>query len=99
MAETCKGCYHWRELGDGHKACHYSLDMGELRGCRADVCDKKRSDVEFAQYKKAMVSKNIIFRYKCGASISSIAKTLGMSFNTIKAIIKESGEDESTLQP
>lgn len=98
MCENCNGCYHRRDMGDGHTACHYILDMGEPRGCRPEKCDKKKTDEEFAMYKKDMLSKNVIFRYKCGASISSIAKTLGMSFNTIKAIIKENGEDESTLQ-
>lgn len=34
----CEGCIHWRQFGYGGKACHYAIDTGELKNCRAADC-------------------------------------------------------------
>ena len=52
MAESCKGCVHWRSFsGDTRsiKVCHYMLDTGFPRGCSARDClfyKKENSDMK-----------------------------------------------------
>ena len=47
--EHCNGCTHWRHFcGRGENetyACHYILDVGKMRGCAVEDCNKntKRS--------------------------------------------------------
>ena len=40
--KSCKGCIYYRYLALNSFACHYCIDTGELKGCRADNCDKKK---------------------------------------------------------
>ena len=37
MAESCKGCIHWR-YGGNIEFCHYMLDTGIPRNCPAENC-------------------------------------------------------------
>ncbi len=40
---SCVGCIYHRQLGDAETwGCHYLLDTGELRGCPAHTCTKKK---------------------------------------------------------
>jgi hypothetical protein len=38
----CDECKYWRQTNRSLsiRACHYSLDTGELRGCPPEMCDK-----------------------------------------------------------
>lgn len=42
--EKCLGCRHlrpWNNSGQhGYFACHYILDVGKMRGCPPEECDK-----------------------------------------------------------
>ncbi len=42
--EHCNGCTHWRHFcGHGSSemyACHYILDVGKMRGCAVEECNK-----------------------------------------------------------
>lgn len=42
--EYCNGCTHWRHFcGHGSSemyACHYILDVGKMRGCAVEECNK-----------------------------------------------------------
>lgn len=42
LVKVCKGCGHYKFLfgGTGDKACHYSIDTGELRSLPYEKCKK-----------------------------------------------------------
>ena len=46
---TCTGCIYWRRfMGSGANlinACHYLLDTDHMRGCPADHCTRKTTEL------------------------------------------------------
>lgn len=44
--ENCHGCIHWRIMTglEGTKACHYSIDTGNLRNCSPQNCSHYNND-------------------------------------------------------
>lgn len=46
---SCTGCTYWRRFqGSGEnliRACHYLLDTGHMRGCPADHCTRKTTEL------------------------------------------------------
>ena len=46
---SCTGCIYWRRfMGSGVnlvKACHYLLDTDHMRGCSADHCTRKTTEL------------------------------------------------------
>lgn len=42
----CHGCIHWRIMTglEGTKACHYSIDTGNLRNCSSEDCPHFNND-------------------------------------------------------
>ena len=43
MAESCKGCVYWRNIGGDIRVCHYMLDTGEKRESPAANCNKRKT--------------------------------------------------------
>ena len=50
MKKRCEGCYYSKSAdgtSNGAKFCHYMLETGEPKGCRAEVCDKRITRREY----------------------------------------------------
>lgn len=48
--KNCVGCIYWRHFcGRGSSemfACHYILDVGKMRGCAVEECNKRAEKEE-----------------------------------------------------
>ena len=42
--KRCFGCAHYRKIIGGEFGCNYFFDMGKLRNCPVENCDKKEND-------------------------------------------------------
>lgn len=97
MAETCKGCYHWRGVKDC-EYCHYLLDTGFPRNCPADNCLFYKK--EFFKMGKGHkipeeVRKKVMEFARDGVSPKNIARSLGIGLTSVHRILKSTEQKKS----
>jgi hypothetical protein len=97
MAESCKGCYHWRGVKDC-EYCHYLLDTGFPRNCPADNCLFYKK--EFFKMGKGHkipeeVRKKVMEFARDGVSPKNIARSLGIGLTSVRRILKSTEQKKS----
>ena len=98
MAKKCEGCHFWRKFDAVSYACHYGLDMGEPKDCRASNCNKRMTESEYIQTRKADIYSKVYRQYCYGITETAIARNMKLPPNTIKKIIREMKKQNETPQ-
>lgn len=99
MPQTCNGCRFWRYIERDVKACHYAIDMGELRECSAKNCTKRMTEAEYIKAVKEQIYSKVYRRHCCGATVNAISREIKLPPNTVIKIIREmKSRNESQLE-
>lgn len=99
MPQSCNGCYFWRNMDGNIKACHYAIDMNELRGCSVENCTKRMTEAEYIKVRSEQIYSKVYKRYCCGATVSAISREIKLPPNTVIKIIREmKSKNESQLE-